>query len=251
MNYYRKTVNNVVDNVKLKMQMAAFTLKLSENNGNISSNLTKIGNNETDISSNLTKIGNNETNISSNLTKIGNNETNISSNLKLTGEKSDIIADNKNNITNNYNISQINKKKSEFNTSLCDTNRNNIASNLLLINEINNYNKIRSFIKFETVNNINRAISINSPKFSIIKNDIVFEFKKGSYIECHLSILIRFILHYINIQFFHILLEYFDDQNDLFKSIKMGLVGQISKLCILNNYCVTMIPNDYKKYILN
>ena len=164
----------------------------------------------------------------------------ISSNLSL-------INTNKSNITHNYDISQINKKISEFNTSLCDTNRNNIASNLLLINEINNFYKIRHFIKFETVNNINRAISINSPKFSIIKNDIVFDFKKGSYIECHLSILIRFILHYINIQFFHILLEYFDDQNNLFKSIKMGLVGQISKLCILNNYCVTMIPNDYKK----
>ena len=162
--YYRKTVNNTANDVKLKMQMAAFTLKLSENNGNISSNLTK--------------IGNNETNISSNLTKIGNNETNISSNLKLIGEKSDIIADNKNNITNNYNISQINKKKSEFNTSLCDTNRNNIASNLLLINEINNYYKIRHFIKFETVNNINRTINVNSPKFSIIKIDIVFDFKK-------------------------------------------------------------------------
>ena len=81
MNYYRKTVNNVVDNIKLKMQIGTLTLKLSENNGNISSNLTKIGNNETNISSNLTKIGNNETNISSNLTKIGNNESNISSNL--------------------------------------------------------------------------------------------------------------------------------------------------------------------------
>ena len=31
MNYYRKTVDNVVDNVKFKMQMAAFTLKLGEN----------------------------------------------------------------------------------------------------------------------------------------------------------------------------------------------------------------------------
>ena len=81
MNYYRKTVNNVVDNIKLKMQIGALTLKLSESNGNISSNLTKIGNNETNISSNLTKMGNNETNISSNLTKIGNNETHISSNL--------------------------------------------------------------------------------------------------------------------------------------------------------------------------
>ena len=31
MNYYIKTVNNVVDNVKFKMQMGALTLKLSEN----------------------------------------------------------------------------------------------------------------------------------------------------------------------------------------------------------------------------
>ena len=82
MNYYRKNVNDTAKDVKLKMQIDALTLKLSENNGNISSNLTKIGNNQTNISSNLTKIGNNETNISSNLTKIGNNETNISLNLE-------------------------------------------------------------------------------------------------------------------------------------------------------------------------
>ena len=55
MNYYRKTVNNVVDNVRLKMQISALTLKLSENNGNISSNLSKINTNISDISSNLTK----------------------------------------------------------------------------------------------------------------------------------------------------------------------------------------------------
>ena len=29
--YYRKTVSKTVDDVKLKMQMTAFTLKLSEN----------------------------------------------------------------------------------------------------------------------------------------------------------------------------------------------------------------------------
>ena len=35
MNYYRKPINKTVDDVKLKMQMAAFTLKLSENNDKI------------------------------------------------------------------------------------------------------------------------------------------------------------------------------------------------------------------------
>ena len=89
MNYYRKTIDNTANNVKLKMQMGALTLKLSENNGNISSNLSKINTNTSDIS-------------------------------------------------NNYNISQINKKKSEFNTSLIDTNRDNIASNLTTLNNIDN-----------------------------------------------------------------------------------------------------------------
>ena len=82
MNYYKKLIEKTVDDVKLKMQIGALTLKLSENNDNISSNKTKIANNEKNISSNLTKIGDNETNISSNLTKIGDDETNISLNLE-------------------------------------------------------------------------------------------------------------------------------------------------------------------------
>ena len=35
MNYYRKNVNNTANDIKLKMQMAVFTLKLSENNDKI------------------------------------------------------------------------------------------------------------------------------------------------------------------------------------------------------------------------
>ena len=35
MNYYRKTVNKVVNDVKLKMQLGALTLKLNENNNKI------------------------------------------------------------------------------------------------------------------------------------------------------------------------------------------------------------------------
>ena len=80
MNYYRKPINKTVDDIRLKMQIGALTLKLSENNENISSNLTKIGDNETNISSNLTKIGDNETNISLNLEKINSIEEN---NLKI------------------------------------------------------------------------------------------------------------------------------------------------------------------------
>ena len=40
MNYYRKPINKVVDDVKLKMQLGALTLKISENNNKIDSLLT-------------------------------------------------------------------------------------------------------------------------------------------------------------------------------------------------------------------
>ena len=83
MNYYRKTVDNVVDNVKSKMQMGALTLKLSENNGNISSNLNKINTNSSDMSSNLNKINTNTSDISSNLGKINTNTSDISNSKQI------------------------------------------------------------------------------------------------------------------------------------------------------------------------
>ena len=124
MNYYRKPLNKIIDDVKLKMQIGALTLKISENNdkiddllevdknikNDISSNLTKIDNNKTNISPNLTKIDNNETNISSNLTKIGNNETNISLNL----EKINSIEENNLKISNNVFNDKYDIKKQLF-----------------------------------------------------------------------------------------------------------------------------------------
>ena len=94
-------------------------------------------------------------------------------------------------------------RKSEINTSLIDNNKNNISS---IKNDIENYYKLKDIIIFDIENNINRVINANSPTFIILKNDINYNFKKGSYIECSLSILTSFVLHYINIQFFHILL---------------------------------------------
>ena len=168
MNYYRKTVDNVVDNVKLKMQMGALTLKLSENNGNISSNTSLIDTNKNNISSNTSLIDTNKNNISSSTSLIDTNKNNISSNTSLIdtnknnissntslidtnknniSSNTSLIDTNKNNIStlktdvsNNYNFTQINKKKSEFNTSLIDTNRDNIASNLTKINAIEENN---------------------------------------------------------------------------------------------------------------
>ena len=78
----------------------------------------------------------------------------------------DIVEDNSTNTTNNYNISQINKKKSEFNTSLIDNNTENLKS---IENDIANYYKLKDIIIFDIQKtNISEDININFPKFIII-----------------------------------------------------------------------------------
>ena len=117
------------------------SLKIEDNENNISTNLSKINNNENNISTNLSKINNNENNISSNLSKIGSNKDDITSNLsKISDNSSDIssnlskIEDNENNISSN--LSKINNNSSEIltNSDQISTNKNNISTNLININ---------------------------------------------------------------------------------------------------------------------
>ena len=79
MNYYRKPINKVVNDVKLKMQLGALTLKLNDLIGvdkniknDISTNSGKIDNNKNDILTNSNLINSNTKSISTNLEKIDN-----------------------------------------------------------------------------------------------------------------------------------------------------------------------------------
>ena len=63
MNYYRKPINKVIDDVKLKMQLGILTLKLSENNNKIDDLIEVDKNIKKDVSSNLSKIDTNTSNI--------------------------------------------------------------------------------------------------------------------------------------------------------------------------------------------
>ena len=77
--YYRKTVNNTANDVKLKMQLGALTLKLSENNNKIDDLIGIDENIKKDVSSNSTKIDTNTSNIDeikSNLSNIDFNSGN-------------------------------------------------------------------------------------------------------------------------------------------------------------------------------
>ena len=80
------------------------SLKITTNEGNISSNLGKITTNEGNISSNSGKITTNEGNISSNLGKIGENRNDISSNLiRINSNEDDLLYNSEINYTKNNN----------------------------------------------------------------------------------------------------------------------------------------------------
>ena len=63
MNYYRKRINKVIDDIKFKMQLGALTLKISENNKKIDDLIGVDKNIKKDISNNTTKIDTNTSNI--------------------------------------------------------------------------------------------------------------------------------------------------------------------------------------------
>ena len=70
MNYYRKPINKVIDDVKLKMQLGILTLKLSENNNKIDDLIGVDKNIKKDVLNNSGLISTNESAISTNSEQI-------------------------------------------------------------------------------------------------------------------------------------------------------------------------------------
>ena len=147
-------------------------LKINNNENNISSNLSKISDNENNISSNLSKISNNENNISSNLLKINNNENNISSNLSK-------INNNENNTSSNLSKIEDNENNISSNLSKINNNENNTSSNLSKIN--NNENNISS--NLGKINNNENNISTNLIKVNSNEDDILYNLNEINYLK--------------------------------------------------------------------
>ena len=101
MNYYRKPINKVVDDVKLKMQLGALTLKISENNDKIDDLLEVDKNIKNDVSNNTTKIDTNESTINDVISAQGVINGFVSTNLSTITENSSKIDKNENNISTN------------------------------------------------------------------------------------------------------------------------------------------------------
>ena len=162
MNYYRKPINKVIDDVKLKMQIGALTLKLSENNKKVDDLIGVDKNIKKDISSNTKKIDTN----TSNIDEIKSNLSNI-----------DFDSGNKYSIENFfiYNIEiensyKLNKDKTSFSifkyTLEDDFKKDSILEiDCRLLYRYNNYNHIgllQHIFKLYDDNNNNMFYDYNS-----------------------------------------------------------------------------------------
>ena len=162
------------------------SLKIENNENNISSNLSKIGSNKNDITSNLSKIGSNKDDITSNLSKIGSNKDDITSNLsKIGSNKDDItsnlskIGSNKDDITSNLSKISDNSSDISSNLSKIEDNENNISSNLSKISDNSSDISTNSGQISTNKNNI----STNLIKINSNEDDILFNLNEINYLK--------------------------------------------------------------------
>ena len=160
--YYRKTVNNTANDVKLKMQMAAFTLKLSENNDKIDDLLKA----DKDIKKDITDNSNNIKNIK--------NEIDLKLSDKVDQKYiNDTLYDKK------YIDDSLNDKvdKTNIDNLLSDNyyDKNNIN---LKFNDL--YNKIYLDNKFD---NIYDKTEVNDIKSKLNRNIVLFNTNLTNHID--------------------------------------------------------------------
>ena len=173
--YYRKTVNKVVNDVKLKMQLGALTLKLNENNNKIDDLIGVDKNIKKDVSSNSGKISNNKSNISTNSGLISANTEAISTN-------SGRIITNKSAISTNLEQISTNTSSISTNSGLISTNTSSISTNLEKIDNFTQY-ILKSGKDFEEKYIIeNQIFRFNRDKhfYTMFEKEIEFDFTKNS-----------------------------------------------------------------------
>ena len=197
--------NNISEN------LALINSKSETNKNNIAKNLTLIN----------SKFETNKNNISENLTLINSksdiiedNKNNIAENLTLINSKSDIIETNKNNIsenltlinsnenrldniendivnintkvTNNYNITQINKKNIDFKTGIIDNHITAINSTL---NNLKTKYSIENFFIYNIEIENTYTLNSDNVQFSIFNYDLEDDFKKDSILQINARLL--------------------------------------------------------------
>ena len=155
MNYYRKNVdNNTANNLKLNMQMGAFTLKLSENNDKINDLLKTDKNIKKDISYNSNNIKNMKNEIDNYYDK---NEID----LKFNDLYNKTYIDHK--LDDIYDKTEINNKNSKL-------NRNIVLFNTNLTNHIDKYSNEKKIIDKDIKENKDNLKNFITNTFTNLNN---------------------------------------------------------------------------------
>ena len=143
---HRKTVNNTTNDVKLKMQIGALTVKITEN-------INKI-NNLLEIDKNIKKYIVDNSNSIENMSK---------------------------NITYNLNRISINEKNIKFKTDTMNSNIDEMKSNLDNLDlSSNSKYSIENFFIYDIEAENSYKLSKDTPKFSIFNYNLVNEFRKDN-----------------------------------------------------------------------
>ena len=155
--YYRKTVNNTTNDVKLKMQIGALTVKITENINKINDLLEVDKNIKKDIVDNSNKIASMDESITNNFNRISINEKSI-----------------------RFKTDTINSNIDEIISTL--TNVENDLSNLKTNENVANYSIPNFFIYDIDVEN-DYCLNKDNPKFVIFTYTLEDDFKIDSVLE--------------------------------------------------------------------
>ena len=155
--YHRKPINKTVNDVKLKMQIGALTLKIIENINKINDLLEVDKNVKKDIVDNSNKIVNMNESITSNSNRISISDKNIK-----------------------YQTGTINPNIDEMKSTL--TNIENDLSNFKVNENTANYS-IQSFFIYNIGIENNYSLNKDNPKFNLFTYDLEDDFKANSILE--------------------------------------------------------------------
>ena len=161
--YYRKTLNNTANDIKLKMQIGALTVKITEN-------INKIND--------LLEV---EKNIKKDIVENSNSIENMNKDIK-----------------NNFNRISINEKSIKFKTDTINSNINEIKSTLTNVeNDLSNFKvnenhgnySIQNFFIYDIEIENDYTLNKDTPKFNIFTYDLEDDFKANSILEVNCKLL--------------------------------------------------------------
>ena len=235
--YYRRIIQNI-DNVRMKFDISALLVKSKEHDSKIDTNKENIAENLTLINS---KFETNKNNISENLTLFQTKIDNIENDIEDINTK----------VTNNYNITQINKKNIDFKTGIIDNQITAINSTLNDLETKNNNSKysIENFFIYNI--EIENTYTLNSdiPKFSIFNYDLEDDFRKDSILEVNTRLLYDY-TGYNNIGKLIHNYKLYDSENVLFyeyKSLKTNAGDNLKDDLHQGDVFYVKLDKDYIK----